>query len=243
MSPVLREEFTNTSGILFPHVKEIAFTKTNIKTNLGEYITETRREENLFFNSQDGVYIYRSRLNPVIGYRIYKEFADYGFNGNQDDYLIEELQVRNVKGIEMPNGVVTLEGSIIGQIMPFYNYSESIHEYFAKHKDIDTLFNAYKEILLILKKLVEHGIFYLDVHAKNFMINSITKEINIIDFEKYLVRFDEPEYTSRILEKYIEMINLINSSMGLDRIIGQLDYVRTFEEGLYIIDKAKIQLK
>ena len=63
------------------------------------------------------------------------------------------------------------------------------------------------------------------------MIDEITKEINIIDFEKHLVRFDEQEYLSRILEKYIEMLNLINSSIGLDRIIGQLDYIRCFEEG------------
>lgn len=243
-APIIRPTFKNKDGFIFSHVKEVAFTKSSIFNNLGEYITETKRENNHFFNNDtDGVYIYRSYLSPKIGYRIYKEFADYGFNGDKDEYLIEELQIRKVEDIKFPDGVVTLDGLVIGQTMPFHNYSKSIHEYFAKHHDVDLLFNAYNEILSILKKLTEHGIFYLDIHAKNFMIDEITKEINIIDFEKHLVRFDEQEYLSRILEKYIEMLNLINSSIGLDRIIGQLDYIRCFEEGEELLDKIKIQLQ
>lgn len=243
-TPVIKESFTNISGQLFPHVKEVAFDKQSIAINLGEYITETKRENNHFFNNdKDGVYIYRSKLNQNIGYRIYKEFADYNFNGNNDDFLIEELQSRKVSGIKFPDGVVTLNGYIIGQSMPFYNNSKSIHEYFTKNTNPEVLINAYKEILTIIKKLVEKGIYYLDVHAKNFMINELTKEINIIDFEKYLVRFDEKEYLSIILEKYIAMLNLINTSIGLDLIVGQLDYIRTFDEGFEILDKMKIQLQ
>ena len=36
--------------------------------------------------------IYQSKNNPKIAYRIYKEFAEYKFNGYNDDILIENLQ-------------------------------------------------------------------------------------------------------------------------------------------------------
>ena len=94
--PQVKNGFTNKYGVFYPNVKEIMFKRTELYNNLGTFVAETNREANSFFVPDDfdlrGVYIYQQLDNPNKAYRIYKEFAEYKFNGYDDDKLIHNLQ-------------------------------------------------------------------------------------------------------------------------------------------------------
>ena len=230
--------FTCINGILYDKVKEIAYKKGELMGNLGTFVNETKREPNIFFDDiyiqESGVYIYQGYNNPNIAYRIYKSFADYGFNGNRDDILIQELSKRkdNIKLTEFPSGVVTLEGKIIGQEIPYYPNYLSIYEYIKSNNNID-LNTIYKMILNIIKELYDNGILYYDTHAKNFLIkdNNSNIKINLIDFDYDLILFDnkDPDKLKTLLKNYT---NLVNSVYRLSKKTHNniFEETNTFEE-------------
>ena len=204
--------YTNKDNITYDKVKELAFKQKELMNNLGKFVNETNREANLFFDDQysleNGVYIYQDYNNPNIAYRIYKEFAEYNFNGNKDELLIQELMQKQdkVKLTEFPFGVVTLDNRIIGQQIPYYPNHISLYEYFKANKDID-IYMIYLQILDILNELYSNGILYFDSHAKNYLINGDT--INLIDFEYSLMSFDINNIRLKkyMLKNYIKLIN------------------------------------
>lgn len=106
---ILNDNFTNIKGKYFEGVKELAFTKENLYGNIDKFVNED-------YNLLNGVYIYKDFNNKNIGYKIYKEFMAYKFNGYRDDELIYNLiqRSKNIKLTEMPIGVVTIDGKIIG---------------------------------------------------------------------------------------------------------------------------------
>ena len=219
--PRRNDTFTNKKGMLFDKVKEIAYKQGELMGNLGKFVHETKREPNIFFGEKDslepekGVFIYQNRQKPTKAYRIYKEFADYGFNGYNDDTLIQELQERKdgINLTEFPTGVVTYENKIIGQEIPYYEDYMSIHEFIQNFKDID-LPTLYRMILDILKELYDHGILYYDVHTKNFLIKNDESgiKVNLIDFEYDLMSFEvTPQNLKRMLKNYASLVNGIHN--------------------------------
>jgi hypothetical protein len=160
---------------------------------------------------ENGVYIYQDYNNPNIAYRIYKEFAEFNFNGNKDEQLIQELQSRkdNIKLTDLPFGVVTLEGNIIGQQIPYYPNHMTLYECF-KNSKVNNPYEIYLSMLDILKELFDNNIIYFDNHAKNFLIND--NQIKLIDFDFDYILFNNSNMRclKKMLDNYIYTINLLN---------------------------------
>lgn len=240
MIPEIRRTFTNNQGIYYGNVREIAYKKGQLFGNLGEFVGETKHQQTIFFDESDnlteGVYIYRTKLNPNVAYRIYKSFADYGFNGYQDDKLIQTLQERqpHIQTTEFPTGVVTLEGNIIGQEIPYYGNSQTLAEKveLVSNKQIITY---YIEILRILRELLENGIIYSDIHSKNFMIDIEREVVRLIDFDKQFISFDENRTLyNNMINNLKTMINKINNYRQIGFALNKESRLNDIEETIYV---------
>ena len=136
---VINENFIDKNGKKYDGVTEKAFEKGEL-FDIGKFKHQTEREKTVF-GKENGVYIYQDIENDNLAYRIYDEFAEYGFNGYHDDVLIYELNKRreNVKLTDFPNGIVTYNGNIIGQIIPYYPNSETIFSYAKETNNINII--------------------------------------------------------------------------------------------------------
>jgi len=250
--PRTENMFTNIKGITFENVREIAYKKGQLYSNLGRYIVETKYEPSLFFDEdtslETGVYIYQSYDNPNVAYRIYKEFADYGFDGYGDDKLIQELVVRqhNVFLSKFPTGVVTLDGKIIGQEIPYFHSSVVLFECtIDSFKDKNPI-NVYKKILEILKELFDNGITYLDVHSRNFMLDlsSLDEKIDIIDFDSQYIKFDDNSLYSleKLFSNYSRMINFLNTKFSIVDIVDSFIEVDNFDDAFVQLEEMNKRL-
>lgn len=244
---VLYENYVSETKKMFKYVKELAFTKDNIFGNLGKFIDETKYESNDFFSSSDerGVYIYQDFHDSKIAYRIYKEFADYNFNGYNDDKLIENLQKRqsNIHLTKVPYGVVTLDGKIIGQIIYFYENYITLYQFSTKKSKEINYIKLYIRILKILKELYENGVLYLDIHAKNFMINE-NNRINLIDFEDGNIIFDDFSKTNiqRFFTSFNNMIMILNKNLGIEELFENYIITSNFDDTFYQLEKLSKKL-
>lgn len=245
-SPIIRTGFTNIYGEHFPNVREIAYKKGQY-LNIGIPITASHEENNDGFindvHMYSTMYIYQDRKNPLVGYRIYGEYADYHFNGSCDDRLISKLQERqsSVLLTKFPTGVVTRDGYIIGQEMPFFPDGKTLDEYL-KGCSVSEIFALYKKVLLILKELYNNKIIYVDVHHGNFLVTPNSK-VELIDFDSTCVHFDveNPEAKNVIVKNMMEnlymtinyltyrfcgtklLLPLDKMSLDFDNIIEQLE--------------------
>ena len=237
--PQIRLNFINIRGQHFNLVREIAYKKGELYGNVGKFMSETKTESNLIYgydsNPHNGVYIYQSYTDDNIGYRIYKAFADYGFNGYNDDKLIQQLLERSsdIKLTKFPTGVVTLDGRIIGQEIPYFNNYGTLLEYIQNNTDINPV-SIYIAILNAIKEMYDNGIIYLDNHAKNFLLDfdNPNKGIETIDFEDLYVKFDDnsSQLRERMLESYIYMINALNKLLKNTALIEKLNISDNFDD-------------
>ena len=227
-------------------IKEIAFNDS--LSGIGKFFAETKKEKAMFFedsdNNYEGVYIYQDKDNPNIGYRIYQEFANPGFNGYEDDKLVAKLQERQsiITKSKFPTGIITLNGKIVGQQIPlFLNHSE-IHEYCKTNTDkLPTA--SYKQVLDILKELYDNGIFYLDGHSKNFVVDRNSGHVEIIDFEFDKIEFDTVISTSnwKIFSNLNGLINRCNENSRVSDILKQCK-VKSFDEAYEYVEEAEHNL-
>lgn len=211
-----------TNDRIFPKVREIAFTRSNIFGNLGTLMNETDREVNDNFGpsrmqiNDEGVYIYKSKYDNSKALRIYKCFNDPNFNGFRDEQLISKLQYFQplVDKTSFPTGVVTLDGKIIGQEIDYYDNYKQLYEI----KDLVTtkeLLLLYRKCLEIVSELHNKGIGYLDIHGRNFLVDN-NLDVKLIDFEPDLVKFDDNHALNVSLNNFYRMINLINERINLN---------------------------
>lgn len=251
VKPIIKMGFTNINGETFKNVREIAYKNNEIYGNLGRLVAETKHEVNnglCIHDDDEGVYIFQNLENPNIAYRIYKRFAEYGFNGDKDDKLIQKLQERKdkVKLAKFPTGVITKDGRIIGQEIPYFMGCITIDELSKCKAPIKNPIKLYREVLLIIKEMYDNGILYLDNHAKNFMINS-NNEVEVIDYESNYVRFDDfsSGKTERIFSNYNSMINSLNSNFELDYVLGNILQTNNFEDSFEQLEnmEKKLNLK
>lgn len=239
MKPVITDNFINKENEEFPKVRQVAFQSGNLSNNVGIFITETKYEPTNWFNSSNnltnGVFIYQSYNNPNVAYRIYKCFADYGFNGYDDDILIQELQKKQelINDTKFPTGVVTLDGNIIGQEIPFFNNNITLLDFFKKYKNIDIV-NEYIKVLNVLKEMYDNGILYVDVHSENFMLDPtlIHSKINTIDFERKFVMVDDWSKSARerLFSCFSNMINQLNNIREVDLKLGRFVLTNNFDD-------------
>lgn len=246
MIPIINQGFTNKDGKYYDKVREIAFKKGQLQGNVGKFVAETQHENNLFGEDSTGIYLYQSFHDPNIAYRIYKEFADYRFNGHGDDVVIQKLMEKQdlIKMSKFPTGVVTLDGFIIGQEVPYFIDCIPLNELFKNNKKANPM-NVYRAIISVLKELSDNGIIYMDNHPKNFLINPNDKDlkINIIDFERHFMSFDEeirPYSIKKQFENLKNMLNILNELNGIETIFLQTD---NFEDLSIQIDEMEKKLK
>lgn len=194
----INQNFINEKARIFNNIRNIHFdTLDEAKVGLGTYITETKSSniEADYYDDEvaSGVYIYKSKYDPKVALRVYRDFYHYKYSGNRDEIMISELQNRqkDVKLTEFPTGVVTIENKVIGQEVPFYENYNTLLSFFKKnmYKKIPT--HYYIEVLKIIKELYSVGIGYSDIHGKNLLVNNIDETIKLIDFDDAYVRFDE----------------------------------------------------
>jgi len=234
MIPLIKDNYTNIKGEMFYNVREISYKKDELFGNLGRLVAETKKENDLTdsLNSNGGVYIYQSHHNPDIAYRIYKEFAEYNFNGYNDDKLIQKLLERQntILKTKFPTGVITLEGKIIGQEIPYYKNSITLLEYIKQNMYLDII-DLYINTLEILFELYKYGIIYIDIHSKNFVINPLTQKINLIDFDFNYVKFDDKSLIKKQLYNYKYMIDFLNNVLNISIKFNKVDtYEQCFEQ-------------
>ena len=72
----------------------------------------------------------------------------------------------------------------------------------------------YRKCLTILSELHKERIAYIDIHAKNFLINE-NLDVKLIDFEQDLVKFDDEHALKNSLQNYYKMINLLNERINI----------------------------
>lgn len=242
----IRNEFIDKNGILYPNISEVAYTSSNIFGNLGTIVNETDREVNDNFKrssmdiNDEGVYIYKSSFDQSIALRIYKCFYDPDFNGYQDEKLISKLQ-NFQKGIEktsFPLGVVTLDGKIIGQKIPYFETSSQLYQ-IKEEVTLKDLLELYRKCLIILSELQSKGIAYIDIHAKNFLVDN-SLNVQLIDFEPDLVKFDDNVALAKSLYNFYKMINLVNKRIGLKSYYTKPNSI---EDAFSNLDKLEKKLK
>ena len=232
--------YINQNGVKYEGVMEKAFKKDEL-SSIGKLVHQTERDEAIF-GKENGVYIYQDRDNENLGYRIYDEFADYGFNGYNDEKLIYELNKRknNVKLTDFPKGVVTRDGSIVGQIITYYPNSETIFNYATRTKNVDII-KYYKIIINIVKELYKNGIIYCDAHAKNFLI--VNNNIKLIDFEHSSMNFENSKccYESMVYN-LISTIDRLNSIVGITHNIDvRVNSIEDLEESVNKMEKKLVK--
>lgn len=241
----IRDKFITKNGIVYSNLREIAFTKDNIFGNLGTLVNETNREVFDGFGktsntiSQDGVYIYKSKYDKDRALRVYKCFLDPNFNGFNDEKLISKLQkIQNkIELTSFPVGIVTLNGNVIGQEIPYYEQHNQLYE-IKDQVTLKELLMLYRQCLIIIEELRKKGIYYIDVHAKNFLVDN-NLDVKLIDFEPCLVKFNDKTQLYRSLTNFYNMINLVNKRINIDVLYEKPS---TIDEAFHNLDKLEKKL-
>lgn len=209
---IIKDSFVDIEGNHYQNVREIAYIKDELFLNLGEFKNETLYIDSNFsptYFFKEGVYIYKSYYDNTKALRIYKNFADYGFNSTTDAGMIQKLQTRQKKILltNFPTGVVTLNGKIIGQEMLYYDGYITLYEY-CKSISYQEKKSLIIKVIKILIELESQGIFYKDIHLRNFLIDSNSLKIELIDFDSYFISFDKDG-----IYAYKYMINNLNNML------------------------------
>lgn len=207
--------FVNKKNESFPNIRDIHFDrKEDLYDNLGTFITETKYESNIFLNfscnSTNGAYIYKSYYDSKKSLKIYKDFADYKFCCHNDEILISELQKKQkyIKLTDFPTGIVSVENYVIGQEIFYYEKYQTLYDAIRNTNNPTIL---YLNVLKILRELLEHGIVYEDIHAKNFLVNNDV--VKLIDFESHYINFNKKQHN--IIKNLKEMLNNLNAIIGI----------------------------
>ena len=244
----INQGFTNYKGVEFNNIRNIHYdNKEDLIGNIGVFKAETEKDDGFFFSHglkvSEGIYLYQSYYDKNKALRIYKEFADYKYLYSTDDKLVSKLQEKqkDIKLTEFPTGIVSIENYVIGQEIPFYEDYKTFASLLLNKQLTELPINVYMDILKILKELADNGIYYSDVHAKNFMINLESLTTKLIDFETRFVSIDNEKkflYKNMIINLK-HMITKINSlyNIQFSNTFNKLDNLEHIQE--YIYEKTK----
>lgn len=170
---------------------------SDINEVLGKYITESHyTSENTY--EDNGIYLYQHKINPEMGFRIYKDFNLYQYINHDDAGMISKLQEKqpNVALTAFPTAVVTVGNSVIGQEIYYYEDYKPLISIINDLKDPKEELLYYKKIVEIIKELLNNGIYYKDLHCGNFVVKG--NSMKLIDFDIGLVTFDKISYNTII---------------------------------------------
>jgi len=210
------------------NIRNINFdSREDFSENAGKFICQSTHNDGVWFDTdydlRNGVYLYKPNYDETKALRIYKDTLgicdDYKYTGYSDYKIISELlnRQKNIKLTEFPTGIVTIENYVIGQEIPYYKNSKNLSEivHLKTHKDI---INYYLNIINILEELNSNGIIYSDVHAKNFMIDSYSNLMRLIDFDSTYISIDSEKkhFYMNMIVNLRNMINYINDKININ---------------------------
>lgn len=213
----------------------------DFKNSKGEFITYTKKDFdfksdvwNLNYDafSLNGINLYFNPCRENSALRIYQDLVQYPYCIHDDDRLVNELQKRqkNVKLTEFPTGVVSVGDKIIGQEIPYYTYYRTLFDKVGEINNKKQILLYYKNIIQILKELLDNGIIYKDVHARNFLVD---KDIKLIDFESQFVNFDNLSSSYEdMMFNLVKMFNDLDSKYSLDLAFVRCDKIEDVEKQL-----------
>lgn len=202
--------------------------------NFGTFITESKPGKfDSIGDDLEGIYLYKCNYDSKRALRIYKDYMYYKHVGHSDHKIVSELQLRqkNISLTEFSTGIVTVENSVIGQEIPYYEDYSTLRKVFKNNIIEVNSIKSYIKILNILKELFKEGIVYQDIHSNNFLYRILDEDIKLIDFDRFQVKFDEGKncnYESMI-DNLKYMINLLNSFKGIEFDHG-FEKTKTLEE-------------
>lgn len=212
-------------------IKNIEYPAGKGGYSFGRFITSTHDDEFDSFSAEpSGMQIYQDINNPKVGYRIYKGLPlalnnFYFPDGLGDINFISKLQERqeSVKLTQFPTGIVTINDCIIGHEIPFYENFSSLDKFILDNKNNPNItkevLTIYKNVIIALLELEQNGIYYLDIHKKNFLVdNNDFNNIKIIDFQGNYLSFDFIGKSTQelTLDHLKKMLIELNKILGID---------------------------
>lgn len=227
---LIERGYQNNFGGFFPNIVNVSFSSiTEFKNFTGELLKETKKEINIFVTQKDeydGIYLYKIKnlAENDYAFRIYRDFEKYSFRRHYDDYLIDKLQQKqkNIKEIDFPIGVATIDNYVIGQVIYLYENSQTAFEYLHSIKNNQNFEKKYYELLYkilnLIKMLYDNEIYYIDVHPNNFLILE-NGDIKIIDFENHSIDLSK-DGVNYLKNNLLYIINLINDMFGFESIVS-----------------------
>ncbi|MGN0974039.1 MAG: hypothetical protein ACI4OT_04785 [Bacilli bacterium] len=203
--PTINKDYIDYADRKYEGLKEISFKRTDSISILGRFVTSSKKSEDTFSNSTEGVMILQNETNKNIGYRIDEEIGNYGSFDNfklchmtSEPKFIHELIKRqpNIKRTDFPTGIVTIDHYCVGEEISFYEDYISLSEYISPRKD-SLVFpeKVFLNLVLNLKELNDNDIYYFDIHNNNFLIKD--EKVKIIDFDSMYTRL---EFSQHALE-------------------------------------------
>lgn len=220
----IKQGYTNDYGQKFDNIRDIHFNSlSDLRSGLGKYLLESHQKDSkdsFSLGREEGVYIYRSIYNPKKAFRLCKEYRDYKYAYCFEEKLVSKLQEKqpNVKLTEFPTAIITIENKCVGQEIPWYDNYVALRDAF-DNKELNKVPTYYfLKTVEILKELVQNGIYYKDVHARNFMVNTLTDDVKLIDFDSGYIRFDEDRpYSYKTVLHYLKMmLNKLSQISNVD---------------------------
>lgn len=187
-------------------MKELNFTTEELKEAIkGKYIAS---------GSEASIYKYKKyialRLYDV-DQSIYCMVTGKKIGKPKEAEMIKNLLLYkdNVTKTSFPLGIVKENGIVVGQIVKFYDNSQTLTDFFSNNPDIDPI-PYYLKILDILEELTQNNINYEDVHGGNFLV--LGDKLRIIDFSDHRVKinmnFNEMYYP--MFQNFNSMVNKLN---------------------------------
>ena len=110
---------------------------------------------------------------------------------------------------DLIKGVVTYKNHPVGVLLEYYkNYKTlgEIYFYLSKKEKIIVL----EKVKRLLENLMENNIYYKDVKENNFMVNTETLDVKIIDLDGNEVRIEEKSYVEKHTSVKKECVDYYN---------------------------------
>ncbi len=214
-----------------------------------KFVAYSREDKLDTFSSDDsGIYIQKFSDGEK-AFRTHAEVQAFNYKYYAERFpeekLVEQLIKRQpeIKLTKFPEGIVTVENVVLGQVIPFYDGYINFRD-FAKDTSMIELYKLYLETIKIFKELEENGIIYTDIHTANLVVNPESKDIQLIDFCDNRVYFDKYEL-SAMINNLKATLNRLNEINGLNPIenLNKTDTLDGISDAVQYDAYKRIRLK
>lgn len=194
-----------------------------------KHISDTNASDNPWVDEDFGIDIYQTYYDSGRALRVNNKINYLNYLYYQGDIteakFVDKLRTYQdkIKLTEFPTGIVTFGGTIIGQEIPYYDNYQTLKDLSPSLKKDELKFYLLK-IIGIIEELLDNGIYYSDVHNRNFVIEHLKKEIKLIDFDDMYVKFNYSTCDYQSLMHHIyELLNGYNLMCNGNKVDDELN--------------------